>query len=69
MAELAALFETAWSSVGYAGFAALWGLKLAVTALFYRQFQKKTGHRGPIVLGWIYRQITKRRAGQGTNGH
>lgn len=69
MAGVFSLAEEIFQTIGVAGVAALWGVKVGVTAVFYRVFQKKTGHKGPIVLGWIYRQVTKRRIENGTNGH
>ncbi|MBB96237.1 MAG: hypothetical protein CML68_16800 [Rhodobacteraceae bacterium] len=60
--------EQVFQTIGVAGFAALWALKIGITAIFYKVFQKKTGHKGPIVLGWIYRQLMKRRIENGSNG-
>ena len=44
-------------------------VKVGATAICYRIFQKKTGYKGPIVIGWISRQIAKRRIENGSNGH
>ncbi len=67
--QAAALLETVWSTIGVGGLAALWAVKLAITAVVYRLVQKKSGFRGPLILGWLYRQIMRRRAGHETNGH
>ena len=68
MAGLFGVAEQGFQTIGVAGFAALWALKIGVTAGFYRVFQKKTGHKGPIILGWIYRQMMKRKIENGSNG-
>jgi len=60
--------EQVFQTIGVAGVAALWALKIGVTMVFYKVFQKKTGHKGPIILGWIYRQMMKRRIENGSNG-
>jgi len=69
LGQVAALFDAFWSTIGVGGLAVLWAIKLAITAVAYRHIQKKSGFRGPLVLGWVYRQIMRRRAGHGTNGH
>ncbi len=68
MAGLLSAAEHVFQTIGVAGVAALWGVKIGVTAIFFRIFQKKTGHKGPIVLGWIYRQMMKRKIENGSNG-